>query len=110
MIRVSNATGQSLVTVSNYDKYQASHDSSATAGATPTATSVRQDRDKEKEGLNKGNKVNGRPHVNRATQIPKEWAENPPAILSEKNLQHAINSGMTPQEASDETYKFRDWA
>jgi len=48
--------------------------------------------------------------TNRSTQIPRSWADDPPTILSEKNLQHAINSGMTPQEASDETFKFRDWA
>ena len=57
MIRVSNATGQNVVSICNYDEYQAKPKSTTTVSATPTATGPRQDRHKEEEDLNKVNKI-----------------------------------------------------
>jgi hypothetical protein len=50
MIETSTATGQLVVTICNYDKYQAREDFPATATETPPATEARQDRDKTEEG------------------------------------------------------------
>lgn len=47
MVRVTSATGQTVITICNYGNYQIGGDCSATVTATATATGPRQDRDKE---------------------------------------------------------------
>jgi hypothetical protein len=42
----ANATGEKLITICNYDKYQGAWDNGATVGATANATETRQQRDK----------------------------------------------------------------
>ena len=49
MIETSTATGQVVITICNYSKYQDAEEGTATTPETPIATAPRQHRDKEEE-------------------------------------------------------------
>lgn len=57
MIATATATGQMVITICNYDKYQADAPDNATPNATATATAARQDRDSSATNKNKGKEV-----------------------------------------------------
>ena len=52
MIGTSTGTGQLVITICNYDKYQSDADASGTDGGTPSGTEPAQERHKEEEGKN----------------------------------------------------------
>lgn len=107
MIRVSNATGQNVITIYNYEVYQNEARDSATATATATATGARQERDKEEEGLNKGNNGNVKKDTKVSTKkpnpkhyIPDNW--QPPS----DGITYAIDQGIPERMVQDEISGF----
>ena len=80
MIKTSSGTAQNVITVCKYDEYQSKPSESGTADGTQGETDAGQTRDKEEEGLNKGNKVKGngadKPTKNPKSKIPENWIPN----------------------------------
>ncbi|MHC8493420.1 hypothetical protein ACTU44_12005 [Thalassospira sp. SM2505] len=58
MIRTATGTGQLVITICNYDKYQAEQDDAGTATGTATGTGAGQERDRSGTKNNKDNKDN----------------------------------------------------
>ncbi|HSI18158.1 MAG TPA: hypothetical protein VK980_10345 [Sphingomonas sp.] len=79
MIATAAGTGVLVITICNYDLYQAEHE----AGTTPAATAARQARDTEQEGeeSKKGNLPPGAAGGPTKHYLPEDWAPPPVADL-----------------------------
>jgi hypothetical protein len=100
------ATGQLLITICNYDKYQADPERSATADATAREPDSRQQRDSsatKKKNLKKENKENTEGGRSRSSRM------HPDAILSESFREEAEEIGLSAAAAEAEFLKFKDY-
>lgn len=120
MIATASATGVNVVTICNYDKYQASSDDSAT----PLARQPRQHRDstatQNKEG-NEGKKEEEKEGGARATRLPANFlpvltpdAQSivdgwPPGMLDHELSQFRDRSAAKGTTAKDWQASFRTW-
>jgi hypothetical protein len=112
MIETDTETGQLVITICNYERYQADARSPETAGDTAGDTPARQQRDssetKKKDDestLRTETKVSvARKRAVPKTRIPSE------AVISERMRAAAVERGLSDAEAEAQFAKFRDWA
>lgn len=72
MIRTDNGTGQLIITICNYDRYQASEEKTGTVNGTHSGTGAGQERDGSGTNKNKGNKDNNTEAKASSGQEPPE--------------------------------------
>ena len=103
MIATQTATGITVTTICNYDKYQVVGLPSTTADATPTATETQQERNSSatnKKQVNRETVVEAR---KRATRLPDDW------VPSSEDHAFAKAMGFSDQQIKFHADKFRDF-
>lgn len=99
MIRDSSGTAQNVITICNYDRYQSIPNGSGTAGGTVNGTDAGQMRDKEEEGLNKGNNTD----TNVSDGEPVDFVK----ILFDNGVRFLCNHGSKEIQARSVIGKWR---
>lgn len=101
MIGTDTGTGQLVITICNYEKYQTADESPGTVPGTPTGTGAGQERDKEEEG--KEGKEGKKNILARAARLPDDWR------LPKKWGVWAQQEGLDEISVRREAEKFRDY-
>jgi len=102
MIKTSDGTAQNIITVCKYDEYQSKPNESGTVDGTQGGTDAGQTRDKEEEGLNKGNNVSsGKEQKNPKSKIPDNW------VPSKDDYTYAISKNIKPESIEELANEFQ---
>lgn len=105
MIETASGTGQIVITICNYEKYQLTPNSSGTASGTASGTGAGQERDTKEEG----NKVNKKRELKDSPSFSAFWAVYPRRLgkkTAGSKFSAAVKSGISPQHLIDAAQKY----
>jgi hypothetical protein len=103
MIATETATGITVTTICNYDKYQVVGLPYATQDATPNATETQHERNSGATNKKKVNRETGVEARKRATRLPDNW------VPSSEDQAFAKALGFSDQQIKFHADKFRDF-
>ena len=99
MIETESGTGQIVITICNYEKYQLS----PTASGTASGTGAGQERDTKEEGNKVNKKREGKPSPKKGSRLPEDWT------LPRLWGQWALEQKLTEKQVRDQAERFRDY-